>query len=306
MAAARRWPVTGEVTARTDRGNETVDGGPRGPNGVRVVHRPTATMQPHPTYQAWCGSIAATRVRRVAQQRGPIREPLLTTTAGIILDGHARWQVALDRQQPTLPCIEYDLTEDEALQIMIQHHRASEDLNDFCRIVMALALEPYFRECSHRRQRTTGARPPSSNLTNDEHRDVRKDIARVAGVSTGNVTKVKQILNSVMPDVRERLLRGEVSIHRAWQWRTLSVNEQRDALWEHLHHGAIKKTVGRLVKAHADAGLPVQPVDVAATVLHGLAMYGPADLTVAVVDVPGRAVVVTRACYDELQEKVTR
>ena len=128
----------------------------------------------------------------------------------------------------------------------------------------------------------------------------------MAGVSTGNVTKVKQILNSVMPDVRERLLRGEVSIHRAWQWRTLSVNGQRDALWEHLHHRAIKKTVGRLVKAHADAGLPVQPVDVAATVLHGLAMYGPADLTVAIVDVPGRAVVVTRACYDELQEKYTR
>ena len=35
-------------------------------------------------------------------------------------------------------------------------------------------------------------------------------------------------------------------------------------------------------------------------------MYGPADLTVAVVDLPGRALVVTRACYDELQEKYTR
>ena len=35
-------------------------------------------------------------------------------------------------------------------------------------------------------------------------------------------------------------------------------------------------------------------------------MYDPADITVAVVDVPGRAVVVTRACYDDLQEKHTR
>ena len=144
------------------------------------------------------------------------------------------------------------------------------------------------------------------NLTDDERRDVRKDIAGVAGVSTGNVSKVKQTLDTAIPEIRERLLRGEISIHRAWRWRTLSAKKQRDALWEHLHHGAIKKTVGRLVKAHADAGVPVQPVDVAATVLHGLAMYGPADLTVAVVDVPGRAVVVTRACYDELQEKVTR
>ena len=60
----------------------------------------------------------------------------------------------------------------------------------------------------------------SSNLTNDTHKDVRKDIARLAGVSTGNVTKVKQILDSVTPEVQERLLRSEVSIHRAWQWRT--------------------------------------------------------------------------------------
>ena len=50
---------------------------------------------------------------------------------------------------------------------------------------------------------------------------MRKDIAEEAGVSTGNVTKVKQFLDTVIPEVRERLLRGEVSIHRAWQWRTL-------------------------------------------------------------------------------------
>ncbi len=298
--------MPGEVTVRTDSGNETVDGGPRGPNGGRLVHRPTATVRPHPTYQAWCGSIAATRVRRVAQQRGPIREPLLTTTAGIILDGHARWQVALDRQQPTLPCIEYDLTEDEALQIVIQRHRQSEGLNDFCRIVMALELEPYFRARSHRQRPTTGARTPSSNLTNDEHRDVRKDIARVAGVSTGNVTKVKQLLEFVIPKTRDRLLQGDVSIHRAWQWRTLTAKAQDDALWAHLHRAALKKTITRLVRAHADAGLPAQPVDVAATVLRGLATCAAADLTVAIVDVPGRAVVVTRAYYDELKEQNAR
>ena len=78
------------MTVRTDRGDEIVDGGQRGPNGGRLVHRPTATVRPHPTYQACCGPIAATRVRRVVQQRGPIREPLLTTTAGTILDGHVR------------------------------------------------------------------------------------------------------------------------------------------------------------------------------------------------------------------------
>ena len=100
--------------------------------------------------------------------------------------------------------------------------------------------------------------------------------------------------------------RGEVSIHRAWQWRTLTAKAQRDALWEHLHRNAIKNTVRRLIRAHADTGAPAQPDDVAVTVLGGLPMYDAADITVAVVDVPGRAVVVTQMCYDELQEKHTR
>ena len=276
------------------------------PHRDRFGYRPTAALRPHPVYRELCGPIAATRVQHVAQQAGPIREPLLTTTDGTILDGHARWQVAIEREQPHLPCIDHDVTEAEALQIVIQRHRTSEGLNDYGRIVLALGLEPYFRERSHRPKPATGNTIPSSNLTNNEHGDVRKDIAGEAGVSTGNVTKVKQILDSVIPDVRERLLRGEVSIHRAWQWHTLTATAQRDALREHLHHGAIKKTVGRLVRAHADTGAPAQPANVAVTVLGGLTMYDPADITVAVVDVPGRAVVVTRACFDELREKHTR
>ena len=138
------------MTVRTDRGNEVIDGGQRGPNASRLVHRPTATLRPHPTYQACGGPIAGTRVRRVAQERGPIRESLLTTTAGTILDGHARWQVALDRQQPTLPCIEYDLTEEEALQFVIERHRQSEGLNDFCRIVLGLTSGTLTSEASSR------------------------------------------------------------------------------------------------------------------------------------------------------------
>ena len=280
--------------------------GQLGPDGGRLVDRPTATLRPHPTYQALCSPIAATRVRRVAQQPGPIREPLLTTSEGTILDGHARWQVALDRQQPSLPCIEYDVTKDEALQIVIQQHRASQGLNAFCRIVMALELEPFFKERSPRSRPATGGRTLSSNLTNAEHRDVRKAIASVAGVATGNVTKVKQLLGTVVPEVRERLVRGEVRIHRAWQWRTLGPKAQRDALWEHLHRGAIKTTIARLVRAHADAGAAARLPHVAATVLGGLARLDANDVTVAVLDVPGRAVVVMRACFDDLREEPTR
>ncbi len=273
----------------------------------RLIDRPTAALRPHPVYQELCGPLAATRMRGVGQQAVPIREPLLTTTDGTILDGHARWQVALERAQPNVSCLELDVTEDEALQVVIQRHRAYEGLNDYGRIVLALRLEPYFRERRSRPQAASGKDRPSSNLTNDARRDVRKDIAHLAGVSTGNVTKVKQILDSVIREVREPLLRGEVSIHRAWLWRKRPPKGQRDALWDHLHRGAINKTIDRLLRAHVEVGATVRPVDdVTPIVLGGLAKLDADDITVAVVDVPGRAVIVTRACYDELLENNPR
>ena len=271
-----------------------------------LVNRPVTSLRPLQRYLELRRPVVPRAEGSGSLRVHAMREPLLVTTTGTILDGHVRWQVALVQHRSSLPCLEYDLTDEEALEFVVERHRTSSHLNDFCRIVLALPLESYFKRRNPRMRGTDGGNGRSSKLTNVDRTDVRADIARVAGVSAGNVTKVKQLLKSVIPEIQEHLRRREVSIHKAWQWRTLSAKGQRDALWEHLHHGAIKKTVGRLVKAHADSGIPVQPVDVAATVLHGLAMYGPADLTVAVVDVPGRAVVVTRACYDELQEKHTR
>ena len=139
-------------------------------------------------------------------------------------------------------------------------------------------------------------------LTKGSHVDVRADIARVAGVSTGNVTKVKQILRSGVREVRERLLRGEVSIHRASQWRTRSPKAQRDALWTHLHRGAIKRTAKRLVNAHVTAHALDSVISAPATVLRSLATRNAATLIVGVLDAPGHAVLVTRELYEALQQ----
>ena len=84
-------------------------------------------------------------------------------------------------------------------------HRSVQGLNAYGRIVLALELEPHFRGQKAGR---VDARLPPSMLTKGSHVDVRADIARVAGVSTGNVTKVKQILRSEIREVRECLLRA--------------------------------------------------------------------------------------------------
>ena len=265
-------------------------------HGHPVVRDPQV-LHPHPLYTALCGPIAAIRAQRVAAEDGPIREPLTITADGTILDGHARWQVACDRRHSGLPCLVYDLTTEDALQLLVQRHRSVQGLNAYGRIVLALQLEPHFRG-----QKAGRVDARSSTLTKGSHVDVRADIARVAGVSTGNVTKVKQILSSGIREVRERLLWGEVSIHRAWQWRTQSPRAQREALWRHRHRGIIKRTVKRLVDAHVTAHAPDSVISAPDTVLRSLATRKAATLTVGVLDAPGHAVLVTRELYEALQQ----
>ena len=211
---------------RQDGAGDTLAFRDRQPLG-RWIECSTVSLRPHPHYHELWRPIASTRVSRVTQQVGPIVEPLVTTTDGTILDGHARWHVAKEREQAILPCLVYDVSQEEALEIVIQRHRAADGLNAYARILLALRLEPHLRkEIASSGETIIGRGRLSSNLTKRESRDVRQDIARIACVSTGNVTKVKQLVDGVIPAIRERLLRGDVSIHRAWQWRTLSQKAQ--------------------------------------------------------------------------------
>ena len=235
--------------------------GEGGPHQGRLVHRPAAELRPHPIYLEVCGPVAATRATRLAQQAWAMCEPLLITTDGTILDGHVRWQVAMDRHQPSLCCIEYDLTEEEALEFLLARHHKSVGLNAFCRIVAALKLEPYYRASNSRRPQAASVNTRSSNLTNVGRKDVRAEIARIAGVSTGNVTKVKQLLGTVSPEVRESLRRGDVSIHQAWLWRHLSVKQQRDALWAHRNRKETGQTIRGLIMQHIRSQRVVPSVD---------------------------------------------
>jgi hypothetical protein len=54
-------------------------------------------------------------------------------------------------------------------------------------------------------------------LTKAEKIDVRAEVARIAGVSQGNVRKVKLLLSSASPALLTAVRNGDLSIHRASQ-----------------------------------------------------------------------------------------
>ena len=278
--------------------NATVDG-PAAPEG-RLVHRAPEQLRPHPVYLDVCGPMATVKTPHSPAGPTPVIAPLPTTRDGLILDGHTRWRLALQQGRPLVACIEYDLTDEQALLFMLDQCRRVDRLNAFCRIVMALQLEPHWRARARECQRQGGRGKLSSTLTKADAIDVRAKIARAAGVGAGNVTKVKQLLETATPAVRDALRRGEISIHQAWKWRQLEPARQNAQLDQYRSRKDINHTIRHLLQKHRDAQDKAFTIEQLTARLAGPVQGRLAHATLHVVDLPGPALIVTRDLYEHL------
>ncbi len=194
--------------------------------------RRTDDLKPHPSLLKQGLSPTNERLLALGKLGETIFEqPLLITQENLIVDGYARWRIARQRERDTVLCQVLQLTELEAMQRILQTHCRPDWLNAFSRVQLALDLEPWFQEKARINQSNGGKNKGSSKLTEDRRIDCRKQIATLASVSTGNVTKVKQILDSPRAlRLIEALRPSEISIHRAWTMRTLSSSKLEDTL----------------------------------------------------------------------------
>jgi len=239
-------------------------------------------------------SVSAAQLSMLAERADEaLREPLVITHHGTVIDGRARLELALLLGRTTLPCLEYDLTDSQALEKLIHMHRRSNGVNDFSRIVLALDLEPELKEKARLNQHFGGQNKGSSNLTPAIRLDVRSEIARIAGVSVGNVTKVKQLTTTAPPNITKALRENEVSIHRAWLWSKLTPEQQDVELWQHQSRKGIRKTVRDLISRHQIRTAPAaSPCDL--TALLGAIQSGKAGpVRVISLRTPGKAIFVT-------------
>jgi hypothetical protein len=183
------------------------------------------------------------------------REPIVVTRNLIIIDGYARFQLAQRQGRETLSCLEYDLTEEEALRWLIQSHRPSWGLNAFSRVLLVLDLEPFLQGRSRENQQIGGQHKGSSNLTEAQKVDSRSELAAAAGVSTGNVRKVKQLIESAHAMIKQALKADEISIHLAWQWRRLPAQRQLEKFEEYRSRRGTNQTSRRLIQKHVASRL---------------------------------------------------
>ena len=195
---------------------------------------------------------------------------------------------------------------------MLQKQRRHDEFNDFTRIQLALDLEPSLREKARQNQQAGGRWKGSSTLTEAERVDVRQQIADIAGVSVGNVTKVKRILAHADSSVQCAARCREISINVAERWSHESPAQQMENLRVRRLQCGIKKKAKYLVSAHVrklrqcEPDLNVRTLlalveRLAAMSRHESDQLGP--VVIGSVDVPGKAILVTEELLQTLRQQ---
>jgi ParB-like chromosome segregation protein Spo0J len=220
--------------------------------GVLMSSFPVSGLHPHPSYLRHKVPVVPAKLAALAAAGSrSLLDPLEITREGTILDGYARWEYARRTNRPTLPCIAFDLSEEEALRWLLRKHIERSGLNPFTRVMLGLDLEPALSGQARLNQQAGGKLKGQSNLTEALRIAVRSKIAEVASVSAGNVSKVKQLLGNAVPEVIDALRSGEIKIHRGWLLAKHPPEKQARLLNEFRTTADIERTAKRLISRHA-------------------------------------------------------
>jgi hypothetical protein len=274
---------------------------PADAQGQLVVRR-LSQLRLHPSYVRHNLVVPASQVSALVELGDlAFREPIVITRDCVIIDGYARYEVARMQDRKTLTCMEYDLTEEEGLRELLQRHLGSNRLNAFCRILLARELEPWFKKKALANQTAGGKNKGSSKLTEAQRVDVTAKIADAADVSAGNISKVKHLLRTAIPEVLQELRRGQMSIHRAWLLSKELPAHQRGELALALCQRNIKKDMRTLASRHESRSLRVvQDPSNLMIQLSALESRKRGSFRVFVSNAKGRAVCLTKELLSEL------
>ena len=217
-------------------------------------------LRAHPSYTHHKLSVPVSSIAALVELREvAFQYPLIVTRDRFIVDGYARWELAKRQGRSTLPCVEYDIDEQSALEWLIQTHRPSHDLTDFIRIELALDLEPHLKAKALLNRQEGGRLKGLSKLTGAEKVNSRMEIARVAQVSVGNVHKVKYILAHGCSPLKVAARTGEISINLADKWSHEPESKQQESLRLLRIKRGIRRKARNLVAAELADVSPSKP-----------------------------------------------
>jgi hypothetical protein len=157
-------------------------------------------------------------------------EPITVTQNNEVVDRYDIFELARRQKREKVLCLPRDLTGEEASQLMLQAQLGRSCINPRIRILIALALLSGSRDRGKLNQETGGKLKGLSRLTEASRVDCRLAASKLAGVGTGQVTKVQQLEETAIDAVKAALSCSQITIHAAWKLRKLSSDEQLSCL----------------------------------------------------------------------------
>jgi hypothetical protein len=150
-------------------------------------------------------------------------------------------------------CIEYPISEDEALSFILSRHRTRSQWNRFVLICLALTLEPALQEKAFKNMQAGGKFKGSVMLPKAELIDVREKIGNLAGVSAHYVSDVKAVLRTAHATLIEALTNGTLSIPRAVRLIKYPKTEQLDRFAQEIEEKNLDKVIRKYVRKADDS-----------------------------------------------------
>src|SRR5262245_18471993 len=93
---------------------------------AKTTRRRVDELRPHSAYDQLGLRVPTYKLNAVIEQgEEAFLTPLAITSDGTIIDGYTRWEAARLQQRSTIECIEYELSEPEALYRLLLSHRPS-------------------------------------------------------------------------------------------------------------------------------------------------------------------------------------
>jgi len=146
-----------------------------------------------------------------------IRDPLVTWN-GILVDGHNRYRIAQEFDIDFVT-VEKEFADMNAVkEWMINNQFGRRNLNKYQRSFLALLLEDVYNEKAKKKMKLSEGKgmQKSADLKQPEF-IVRKELGKVANVSHDTISKVKKIESVASPEIKAKLITGQISINEAFK-----------------------------------------------------------------------------------------
>ena len=214
----------------------------------RIVPWQVRDLKPHPSYAQLGIKIPAYRLNELLELgEDAFIFPLFITSTGIVIDGYARLEIAQLQGRETVMCVEFDITEEEALRRLILCHRHLPGLPAFCRVKLAVPLAKSLKGKALQHQQNGGKNKGSSKLTEAQKIDVRKKIAAIVGISVGTLSHASDVLKNGDHEILQALCNGDIKIDRAWRWSKQSKVRQRESLKLYRRNRGMERVAEKLI-----------------------------------------------------------